>query len=157
MQVVVWPAVGLFCKLEVLHGAISIAKGSLKRRCVASCKKKLPRVTAPLVLLKQLCLCWSQSWILTVLVSQWVHVVLKTWKMLVVHKTKSLLTLLRIENYLFILFVLYEELFFVRTTPSSCFAVVDLKAIMNSDPDKLFVQPTPVILLTYSVCCDCFY
>ena len=38
-----------FCKLEVLQEAISLVKGSLKRRCVASCKKKLPRVTAPLV------------------------------------------------------------------------------------------------------------
>ena len=48
MQVVVWLAVGLFCKLEVLQEAISLVKGSLKRRCVASCKKTLPRVTAPL-------------------------------------------------------------------------------------------------------------
>ena len=47
MQVVVWPAVGLFCKLKVLQEAISLVKGSLKRRCVASCKKKLPRVTWP--------------------------------------------------------------------------------------------------------------
>ena len=49
MQVVVWPAVGLFCKLEVLQEAISLVKGSLKRRCVASCKKQLPRVTAPIL------------------------------------------------------------------------------------------------------------
>ena len=54
MQVVVWPAVGLFCKLEVLQEAISLVKGSLKRRCVASCKKALPRVTAPLPLSRHL-------------------------------------------------------------------------------------------------------
>ena len=47
IQVVVSPAVGLFFKLEVLQEAISLVKGKLKRRCVASCKKKLPRVTAP--------------------------------------------------------------------------------------------------------------
>ena len=29
----------------VLQEAISLVKGSLKRRCVTSCKKKLPRVT----------------------------------------------------------------------------------------------------------------
>ena len=32
----------------MLQEAIYLVKGSLKRRCVASCKKKLPRVTAPL-------------------------------------------------------------------------------------------------------------
>ena len=46
MQVVVRPAVGLFCKLEVLQEAISLVKGSLKRLCVASCKEKLPRDNA---------------------------------------------------------------------------------------------------------------
>ena len=33
----------------MLQEAISLVKGSLKRRCVASCKKKLPLVTWPLV------------------------------------------------------------------------------------------------------------
>ena len=35
----------------MLQEVISLVKGSLKRRCVASCKKKLPRVTRPLVVL----------------------------------------------------------------------------------------------------------
>ena len=47
MQVVVWPTVGLFCKLEVLQEAISLVKGSLKRHCVASCKKKRRSSHAP--------------------------------------------------------------------------------------------------------------
>ena len=54
-QVVVWPAVGLFCKLEVLQEAISLVKGSLKLRCklqekIASCDSAL----SVLLFIKQL-------------------------------------------------------------------------------------------------------
>ena len=53
-------AVVLFCKLEVLQEAISLVKGSLKRRCVASCKKQIASCGSALRQLNALSL-WAEE------------------------------------------------------------------------------------------------